>query len=91
MLKYFSNCFVVGYKKPLERWEFCTNMMQKHMKLAVDVLSENKSPISNSTLTVVNNVFNTILKTLKKTINRDKFSSSLLHHLNQSVSMVYNV
>ncbi|CAH0547692.1 unnamed protein product [Brassicogethes aeneus] len=70
---------LLGIQHPPERWEVCTGITKKFMGLASEVLEEIENPLPEKTVKLVNETFQTILKTVKTRLDSLEIEYSALY------------
>lgn len=77
---------LLGVAKPFQRWEFCANLVQRFMPLAIDALIDKANPVRNKTNVVINDIFKNIQKAAKAKLNKYNSIPELYTHLEKKIS-----
>lgn len=77
---------LLGLQQPLERWEFCSNLLHKFMGVGVEALLEKTHPIQKKSLETVNEVFARILEVATKKLSKYSTVRDLHRHLKSKLN-----
>ncbi|VEN42156.1 unnamed protein product, partial [Callosobruchus maculatus] len=75
-----------GIEQPMERWEYCAELTNRFMGLAVNHYRENHDPLTKETTRIVNTTFDSIVAVVRNKIKTDKITNGLYEHLNTKLS-----